>query len=260
MPGDYDGSGRTELAVYFPAWASSPTARPAAGPTSWSPSGPAGDGTIPVPGDYSGSGQTEIAVYDPNYGVFAYRPGGGGPDVIVHFGAAGPGLSLPAAAPIAVFAGVTLAAGPGADGAGGRVRGRPGHGGRCLPPGRLGPEPPGDPSLGHAGRAGPGGTPGPQGAHRPGEPRPLEDPALSPDRSRRAPAGAPPRPAPGRSSAAVMALPWPGGRKGLGGRGGPGGPGTGPPRRTPNRAIPDPDRAATFGARPSGRRRPGPHR
>ena len=61
---------------------------PAAGPTRSSPSASPGAGqSIPVPGDYDGSGRTELAVYFPALGVFAYRPAGGGPDVIVAFGA-----------------------------------------------------------------------------------------------------------------------------------------------------------------------------
>jgi len=38
-------------------------------------------------------------VYDPTYASFAYRPAGGGADVIVAFGSSGLGRSLPAAAP-----------------------------------------------------------------------------------------------------------------------------------------------------------------
>ena len=47
--------------------------------------------TIPAPGDYDGSGKTEIAAYLPTLGLFAYRPAGGGADVVIPFGTANDG-------------------------------------------------------------------------------------------------------------------------------------------------------------------------
>jgi uncharacterized delta-60 repeat protein len=49
-----------------------------------------------APADYDGSGLTNISVYLAASGEFAYRPTNGGPDVIVPFGIAGAGQTIPA--------------------------------------------------------------------------------------------------------------------------------------------------------------------
>ena len=46
--------------------------------------------------DYDGSGTTNLAVYLTNFGEFAYRPTNGNPDVLVPFGSAGAGQTIPA--------------------------------------------------------------------------------------------------------------------------------------------------------------------
>ena len=50
----------------------------------------------PVAGDYNGDGKADIAVYLVNQASFAIRPSTGGPDVVVPFGIAGAGQTIPA--------------------------------------------------------------------------------------------------------------------------------------------------------------------
>ncbi len=95
-PANYDGSGRTDLAVYLPSIAGFAYRPTAGGADVFVPFGIAGPGqTLPAPGDYTGAGRTEIAAYLPAYGLYAIRPAGGGPDVVVPFGTAGAGRSIP---------------------------------------------------------------------------------------------------------------------------------------------------------------------
>ncbi len=94
---DYDGSGRSNLAVYLPAAGAFAYRPTAGGPDILVPFGIPGPGrTIPAPGDYTGAGHAEIAAYLPDYGVYAIRPAGGGPDITVPFGIPGAGRSIPA--------------------------------------------------------------------------------------------------------------------------------------------------------------------
>ena len=100
MPGDYDGSGKDELAVYMPSLGLF-AYRPAdGGPDVVEPFGFAGAGlSIPAPGDYDGDGKTDLAIYLPSLGEFAVRPSSGGPDQLTPFGTVGIGQSLPVTAP-----------------------------------------------------------------------------------------------------------------------------------------------------------------
>ena len=66
VPGDYDGNGTTDIAIYRPSnggWFIRNRAS-----VSW---GIAGD--IPVPGDYDGNGSTDIAIYRPSNGAWFVR-------------------------------------------------------------------------------------------------------------------------------------------------------------------------------------------
>ncbi len=48
-----------------------------------------------APNDFDNDGKTDPAVYIPSLNLFAYRPSGGGPDVLVPFGTIGSGNTLP---------------------------------------------------------------------------------------------------------------------------------------------------------------------
>jgi hypothetical protein len=77
VPGDYDGNGSLEVAVFRPSngyWFIQGGGALAFG----------ADGDIPVPGDYDGNGSTDIAVYRPSNSVWFVR---GGPTI--PFGTAG---------------------------------------------------------------------------------------------------------------------------------------------------------------------------
>ncbi len=64
VPGDYDGDGNTDVAIYRPSdgvWYIKDQ-------SFWQWGGQAGD--VPVPGDYDGDGHTDVAVYRPSDGVW----------------------------------------------------------------------------------------------------------------------------------------------------------------------------------------------
>ncbi len=91
VPGDYDGSGHIELAVYIPSFGAFIYHSAITGKDVIVPIGTANSGEIPAPGVYDSFGKTEVAIYDPKGGFFEYQPSIGGGEVILPFGGAGNG-------------------------------------------------------------------------------------------------------------------------------------------------------------------------
>ena len=94
VPGDYDGDGRTDLAVYRPSngvwFVNSSTAGAIA--IQW---GNAAD-DVAVPGDYDGDGRTDLAVYRPSGGTWHIVHSSTGAGTTIAWGNAADDIAVPA--------------------------------------------------------------------------------------------------------------------------------------------------------------------
>jgi hypothetical protein len=71
VPGDYDGDGKTDIAVYRPSTGGWYILNSGANFTTYVSYMWGLNGDVPVPGDYDGDGKTDVAVYRPsNHGWY----------------------------------------------------------------------------------------------------------------------------------------------------------------------------------------------
>ncbi len=96
VPGDYDGKGQTDLAVYEPATGLFMYQPSSGGPAVSLTVGPGNGLGIPAPGDYLGDGYTDFAVYVPSLGQLIYDEATGGPPATLQLEKPG-SQALPAA-------------------------------------------------------------------------------------------------------------------------------------------------------------------
>ena len=80
LSGDYDGDGKTDLAIYNEEFGVLGYKPSGGGPDSIQTFGAPGAGFAGITGDYDGDGQTDFAIYNSEFAVFAYRPSSGGAD------------------------------------------------------------------------------------------------------------------------------------------------------------------------------------
>jgi hypothetical protein len=86
VPGDYDGDGRADLAVFRPSTAQWVILPSGTGQATFGQFGLATD--VPVPGDYDGDGRTDVAVFRPSSAQWWIRPSQSGVAYPVTFGLA----------------------------------------------------------------------------------------------------------------------------------------------------------------------------
>jgi hypothetical protein len=76
-PGDYDGSGKTAIAIYDQTAATFYITSPSTGQTTTLPYGNSAHTNIPIAGDFDGGGKADIAIYDQTAATFYVNETGG---------------------------------------------------------------------------------------------------------------------------------------------------------------------------------------
>ena len=91
LPGDYTGSGKSNLAAFDENTSTFIIVPAGGGATITQQFGYQNHGNVPLGGDYDGDGRADIGIFDPTSSTFAIIPSGGGVALVQQFGYVGHG-------------------------------------------------------------------------------------------------------------------------------------------------------------------------